>query len=796
MIDQVTGNSNHQPQVSQRARRNNWFRWYKNWQFSELLPIIPPGASLGPMSKINPKMLGKVPGTRDDASLWNGLTGSWAKELHTTRANCEAWDKMGAGIGMQGRIFPGLDIDVEDEKLSIELTALAVETIGDAPIRIRDESNRRLLMYRIADGETPLRKRRVKFKIGETEHAVELLGWGQYYNVEGPHPKGGFYSWRNGHPCERGPSGVPEITKAKADAFFAGLVDLLDIDGYPIVADKGASNSTTRTGLENPRLWAPKGPEQVLELLKEYQPEHLDHDDYVAHIAAIKAALGPHREDYRGEVLEWSPGVRSGEPDQFEARWNSITNSALGFEWLTATARGAGYRGDAQHDFADTPQADGTPADPNAGIPETDFDQMLKDTIYVSDQNLYYSRKDGQLHGTQAFRAKHSKLTPYGSSGQKAAEAQFQNADDACKVSTLTVKPGAPVLTKIIKDGRQLSAVNLWRPSLVKPNLKATVADVAPWLDLVEKLFGAEGVGEREHFLDWCAYNLQKPGQKIGHALVLVGGQGVGKDTVLRPFFEAVGLHNVATIDSDTLAGQWEFYLKAPVIYVQEATKHQTDFYNKLKPYISAQRTLLPVNEKHMRQWFVENFQNWLVTTNFDDALRLEEGDRRFWVHRVLIEEPPPEDYFDHLHSWFDRDGTRAVFGWLLQRDIASFKPKATPPMTAAKQGMLDASQAAPVRWLREQLRVGGSLDQRHVVTIRELRALPRNDFTAPVQEISDKQVMTALKAEGFKGAHRVHFGSAVDRLWARGVDGTMSAAAMKAQYLKETERETSCKAA
>jgi hypothetical protein len=310
----------------------------------------------------------------------------------------------------------------------------------------------------------------------------------------------------------------------------------------------------------------------------------------------------------------------------------------------------------------------------------------------------------------------------------------------------------------------------------------------------VERHFGPTGAAEREHFLNWLAFTLQQPGKKIGHALVLIGNQGVGKDTLLRPFFEAVGLHNVATIDSDILAGAWSFYLKAPVIYVQEASKRQTDFYNKLKPFISAQKTLLPVNEKHMRQWFVENFQNWLVTTNFDDALHLEEGDRRFWVHRVLTDEPPPEEYFTRLHGWLANGGTQAVFGWLLQRDISSFKPEASPPMTAAKRGMLDASQAAPIRWLREQLREGGGLAQRRIFTVRELCRLPRNDFDAPVQEISEKQVIAALKAEGFKAAHRVHFGSAVERLWARGVAGSASAVAMKGQYLNETKGEAACK--
>jgi hypothetical protein len=153
-----------------------------------------------------------------------------------------------------------------------------------------------------------------------------------------------------------------------------------------------------------------------------------------------------------------------------------------------------------------------------------------------------------------------------------------------------------------------------------------------------------------------------------------VGSQGVGKDTILSPLFAAVGRHNVATIDTNTLANQWTFYLKRQIIYAQEIITHgRRDLYNQIKPLITAQDTHLLVNEKNIPQYFVPNIQNWIFTSNHDNAVALEDNDRRFWVHRVLAEEPAPEEYFQRF---------RSVAHKLPRRPLASSCPvsRARPP--------------------------------------------------------------------------------------------------------------------
>src|SRR6516165_9336709 len=104
--------------------------------------------------------------------------------------------------------------------------------------------------------------------------------------------------------------------------------------------------------------------------------------------------------------------------------------------------------------------------------------------------------------------------------------------------------PGQPMViaNRLIADGgwierNGVTCFNLYRPPIIKPG-KATKA--GPWLDHVEKVFGADA----DHIVKWLAQRVQNPSNKINHALVLGGLQGIGKDTMLEPVKRAVGPWN------------------------------------------------------------------------------------------------------------------------------------------------------------------------------------------------------------------------------------------------------------
>lgn len=729
-------------------------RWFAAGFGGETLPIIPPGAELTPGTTVRPEHRGKTPGVRTHAGTWSGFGGQWSDNHTATVGVAKQWLAWGASVGLQARSFPGLDIDVEDKEISGFIGDLAWAWLGVAPVRVRDNSWRRLVMYARA-GEEPIRKVRIAWtdKAGGKQ-AVELLGHGQQYVVEGPHPKGGDYKWLGDHPCNMRPDGIPKITAEDIDKFFAEVARQIEQRGWGTIASQTTAGAAgTRRGLENAALHAPR-PELVLEALAAWAntPEHVaTHDDFVQALAAIKAALGADAEEHFGAVEEWALGYDGNDADYVRKTWDSINDAAIGWEWLAGKARAGGFTADAQTDFSEAP------AEGEEGIGDTPIDVMCERYVWVQQLDRYIDLETGAALTGRAFNAANTNVAEFGRTGVASAEASFQNAAASRKAAIATYRPGkGPLLTDTNHAGKRVSAVNLWRPSGITPAENVTDADVAPWLEHVTEIFGSQGEVPREHFLNWCAFLFQRPGEKINHALVVLGGQGVGKDTAFVPVFAALGgSPNVAMIKTETLVGQWTHYLLSQVVVVQEMMNFtRRELYNKLKDMTAAPPLYLEVNRKNQNQFAIPNIQNWVIFTNHDDAIALDDDDRRFFVHRSLLDDPKPDAYYSELYRWYGAEGSAAkVAGWLKARDLAAFNPSARPPMTQAKAEMADHALPAAVRYFAELLEEGGPYHGRELVTAYEMLTHSRSAFDASpaVQNgAREKHVIAALRRAGY----------------------------------------------
>jgi hypothetical protein len=730
----------------------SWKIWWNKWQGSELLPIIPPNAPLKEGSKVKPEYRGKTPGFKT-AEGWVGLGGKWSDTYQMDRDGARRADKWGAGIGLQGRIFPAIDIDVEDPQLAGLIEKLAFDILGPAPVRGREGSARRLLMYRIEDGEIPFRKRRLPW----TGAAVELLGKGSYYNVEGLHPKGMAYRWDE-HPCVKGPDSLSPITKEKLDKFFVELTATLGMFGIEPKPEKTNTSATTRKSLDDPSLHA-SSPELVIEALGVWENDLDSHDDFVTALAAVKAALGPRREEFYGDVEAWALGYGGNDEAYIRKTWESIKDAAVGADWLFSQARRKGFHGDAQVDFAEG----NSDAEASAQIPETAFDKMLQNYIWCDQVERFVDVRTYDFLNESTFAKKHTDVAPYGSSGTKTAAAQFFNSVGARKAERTTYRPGQGIFIDEVagidfetKKPLIIKAVNLWKPSLLVP---IEGGDISPWLEHVEKIFGPIEDPAAQHFLNWCAFKLQRRGEKINHAPVIVGPvQGTGKDTVLMPVQIALGPHNVATISPDTLSGQWTHYLRSELVITQELHNFEKRATNdRLKPMIASPPLTVEINMKNVKQYTIPNIQCWWFYTNHLNALPLEDSDRRFWVHHVEMETPPPKEYFNRIYRWYKLEqGYEKVAGWLMQRPMSDeiFNPMAAPPMTQGKKEMIEAGLSPQERWCGEQIMEGGPLHGRQYLMAMDIMRLATG-YDVP-ENVRPHHAAAALRRAGYRASIQV----------------------------------------
>jgi hypothetical protein len=135
----------------------------------------------------------------------------------------------------------------------------------------------------------------------------------------------------------------------------------------------------------------------------------------------------------------------------------------------------------------------------------------------------------------------------------------------------MTWVPGHPLIirNRLVAEGGWIdragvSCINLYRgPQITLGNPRQ--AD--RWLDHVATVY-PEDCG---HLVAWLAHRVQRPGEKINHALVLGGEQGIGKDTILEPVKAAIGPWNFAEVSPAHLLGRFNGFVKSVILRISEA---------------------------------------------------------------------------------------------------------------------------------------------------------------------------------------------------------------------------------
>jgi hypothetical protein len=293
-------------------------------------------------------------------------------------------------------------------------------------------------------------------------------------------------------------------------------------------------------------------------------------------------------------------------------------------------------------------------------------------------------------------------------------------------VEQITWAPGLPqfILDRLISDGgwiehEGVTVLNLYRPP--RP-LQGDATKAAPWLAHVRNIYPDEA----SHSIKWLAHRVQRPHEKINHALVLGGPQGIGKDTMLEPVKRAVGPWNFVEVSPQQVLGRFNGFLKSVVLRISEAKDmgefDRFKFYAHLKAYTAAPPDTLRVDEKNLREHYVLNVCGVAMTTNHKtDGIYLPADDRR---HYVAWSEKTKDDfdeaYWNNLWSWYEREGYAHVAAYLAELDLKDFNPKAPPPKTPAFWAIVDANRAPEDAELADVL---DELGQPAAVTLIQLVA-------------------------------------------------------------------------
>jgi hypothetical protein len=312
-------------------------------------------------------------------------------------------------------------------------------------------------------------------------------------------------------------------------------------------------------------------------------------------------------------------------------------------------------------------------------------------------------------------------------------------------VEQMTWAPGMPTLIKdrLIADGgwferNGVSCFNLYKPPTIA---LGDAARARPWLDHVERVFG----GSALHIVSWLAHRAQRPQEKINHALVLGGAQGIGKDTMLEPVKHAVGPWNFCEVSPQHVLSRFNGFLKSVILRMNEARDlgdvDRYQFYEHMKSYTAAPPDVLRVDEKNHREHSIINCVGVIITTNHkSDGIYLPADDRRHYVAwSDLTKDDFTPAYWNGLWSWYAAGGNGDVAAYLTTLDLSSFDPKAPPPKTDAFWAIVDASRAPEDAELADVLDVLGNPD---AVTILRISSMATGPFEMWIKDRKNRRAI------------------------------------------------------
>jgi hypothetical protein len=172
---------------------------------------------------------------------------------------------------------------------------------------------------------------------------------------------------------------------------------------------------------------------------------------------------------------------------------------------------------------------------------------------YMLKSHVYIFAPTSEIWPASSVNAR---IPPVEISGGKAIPAATWLSSNK-PVEQMTWMPGKPA---IIQDRLTATGGFIERKGVrvfnqyIPPTLKHGNPDMAgPWLDHVRRVYPDDA----DHLIKWLAHRVQRPDEKVNHALVLGGKQGIGKDTLLEPVKRAVGSWNFHEVSPQQMLGRF-----------------------------------------------------------------------------------------------------------------------------------------------------------------------------------------------------------------------------------------------
>jgi hypothetical protein len=242
--------------------------------------------------------------------------------------------------------------------------------------------------------------------------------------------------------------------------------------------------------------------------------------------------------------------------------------------------------------------------------------------------------------------------------------------------------------------------------------------------------------------------------------MVLHGlNQGTGKSLIGETMGRLYG-ENYAFVTHDNMEGSFSGWANGKqFVSIDDvtATDKRRDL-DRMKSRIT--QTSIWINIKNVPEYSIPDCINYILSSNHNDVLFLEQQDRRFFIWEVLVA-ALEQAFYDEYNEWMlGPDMVPALlYHMMYDVDLTGFNPNAAPPVTEAKKRMQALALTDIDNWIvdalaspDDMLRVGDVVLMSDLLSLDEIKACYAS-FAGKEPDITNQGFARKLSGRGLRQA-------------------------------------------
>jgi hypothetical protein len=241
--------------------------------------------------------------------------------------------------------------------------------------------------------------------------------------------------------------------------------------------------------------------------------------------------------------------------------------------------------------------------------------------------------------------------------------------------------------------------LNLWEGYAVQP----VAGDWSLLRDHIRVNICSEDPIRMNYLMGWMARMLQYPAEQGEVAVVMRGGEGIGKGTLAKALIHIIGQHGLAISNAKHLVSNFNAHLRDAIfLFADEA------FFAGDKSHIGVLKAVitepyLTVEAKFANAVQMPNFLHVMMASNSEWVVPASLDSRRFFMLEVEETVKNNHEYFGAIRDQMANGGYQAMLYDLLNLDISSFNVRDVP-VTKALQDQRVLSLPHHILWWKECL--------------------------------------------------------------------------------------------